>query len=287
MTKFATKSTARSVFFSLLLLTLLLPLRIHAESADSAAVRPVQAAYTVEVGGARLINTYLTPLRYSGETYALHYERRQAMRFSPESWLMQLDFGLRYDHTVNPAGNASMLYGGVDFAWAMMHRWQLPKEITLGLGGEARADLGCLYLKRNGNNPAQAQAAITVGLAGYALWNTRIGRLPISVRYSAALPTVGAFFAPEFGELYYEISLGNRTGLAHCAWWGNYFNLRNLLTVDLHLGHTSLRLGYRCNILSSSANHITWRSVTHAAVIGISGQWISLDTRRKVKPIEL
>ena len=285
MTKCATKSTVKSVCFSLL--TLLTPIFALAQSEDNDSLRPVQASYTFEVGDAQLINTYLTPLRYHGETYALHYERRQAMRMNPRRWLMQLDFGVRYDHTVNPSGNAAMLYGGLDFAWAMMHKWRLPRQITLGLGGEVRADIGCLYEQRNGNNPAQAQAAVTLGATGYALWHTHIGSLPLSVRYSAALPSIGAFFAPEYGELYYEIYLGNHSGLTHCAWWGNYFNLRNLLTVDLHFGNTSLRLGYRCNILSSRANDITSRSVTHAAVIGISGQWVSLDTRRKVKPIDL
>ncbi len=80
---------------------------------------------------------------------------------------------------------------------------------------------------------------------GYVCWSGSLGRLPLSLRYQPVLPVVGAFFAPDYGELYYEIYLGNHSGLAHCGWWGNYFALENLLTADLRLGSTTLRIGYK------------------------------------------
>ena len=35
-----------------------------------------------------------------------------------------------------------------------------------------------------------------------AAYNTRLSRLPITLRYQATMPLVGAFFAPDYGELY-------------------------------------------------------------------------------------
>lgn len=97
--------------------------------------------------------------------------------------------------------------------------------------------------------------------------------------YQPTLPVTGIFFAPDYGELYYEIYPAP-PGLVHGAWWGNYFRLDNLLTADLHLGATSLRIGYKGNLFSSKVNHTVTHIYEHALVIGISGEWLSYDPRR-------
>jgi hypothetical protein len=96
------------------------------------------------------------------------------------------------------------------------------------------------------------------------------------------LPVTGAFFSPDYGELYYEIYLGNHSGLAHAAWFGNYFRLDNLLTADLRLGSTNLRLGYRADVMSTKVNNIVTRRVTHSFVIGVSGEWLSLPRSGRI-----
>ncbi len=263
--------------------TLMIPLSLLGadDSGQDAPWRPVMAAYTYGIGSAQLADTYLTPLKYNGWAMKLGYERMQAMRFDPEHWVMRLTADVEVDRTDNPARNANMWYGGIDMAWGMMYRWRLLSSVTVGAGGSASLSAGCLYSPRNGNNPVAAKAAITVNAAAYAAWNVRIKRLPVTLRYQATLPVTGAFFSPDYGELYYEIYLGNHSGLAHCAWWGNYFRLDNLLTADMHFGATSLRIGYAANILSTKVNDITSRAVSNMLVIGLSGEWISLDPRRR------
>lgn len=275
---------AKTVFCGIVCITCFLS--AHAADGDTdteAVVRPVTAAYTVEAGTSHLADTYLTPLKYSGWSMGLGYERMQAMRFDPERWVMQLKLRVEIDRTENPVRNAVMWYGGVDFSWGMMYRWRniLP-NLTIGAGGAARMDLGCLYNARNGNNPASARAAVTVGMTGYVAWQTRLWRIPVTLRYQPALPVVGAFFSPDYGELYYEIYLGNRSGLAHCAWWGSYFAMENLVTADMHFGATSVRIGYRNNTQSARVNNITSRHITHCAVIGVAGEWISLARGRGI-----
>ena len=247
-----------------------------------AVIRPVTSAYTLDFGGARLVNTYLTPLEYKGWNVAFNYERMQAMKFSPDNWVMRLAAGLTCNRTDNPAKNADMWRLVADFSWGMTYRWQLPYNITVAAGGSTGIDLGCLYNSRNGNNPVAVEAAWTVNLTGYAAWNTRIGRLPVTLRYQPTVPVAGVFFSPDYGELFYEISLGNHSGLAHAAWWGNYFRMENLLTADLHFGATCLRVGLRSNLLSTKVNNITTRVVTTSAVIGVSGEWISLNPSRGI-----
>ncbi len=256
-----------------------------AENSDSiTTIRPVTSAYTAGAGSSHLADTYLSPLKYTGWHTDFHYERMQAMKFSPEKWVMQMRFGVQADCADSPAGNTDMWYWGLDFSWAMMRRWHMPYNITVGGGGIAMLHAGTLYNKRNSNNPCSAKASITAGITAYAAWNVKLWNLPVTVRYQPALPVIGAFFSPDYGELYYEIYLGNHEGLAHCAWWGNHFRLDQLLTADLHFGSTSLRIGYSGSILSTKVNHLVTHIYTHAAVIGISGEWISLNPRKKISP---
>lgn len=270
---------------SLLIAVLMMPLLAAArDSVEVKPLCPVMSAYMLEGGGARLVNTYLTPLKYSGWSAAFNYERMQAMKFSPDRWVMQLRAGVTLNRAENPARNAGMWRLTGEFSWGMMHRWRLPYGVTLAAGGSTGLDLGCLYSTRNGNNPVAVEAAWTVNLTGYAAWNFRVGRLPVTLRYQPVLPVAGVFFSPEYGELFYEISLGDDHGLAHAAWWGNYFRMENLVTADLHFGATSLRVGFRSNVISTKVNNITTRVINSAAVVGISGEWLSLRPGKGVDP---
>lgn len=247
-------------------------------------LRPVMAAYTLDVGSSSLYDTYLTPLNYRGQSYALAYERMQAMRFSPEKWVMRLTGRLALNRALNPARNATMWDLDFELSWGMMHRWSIPAVSGLQLygGGSTMADIGALYLARNGNNPVSAKAAWTVAFTGAAVYNFKIARLPVCLRYQPTLPVTGIFFSPDYGELYYEIYLGNHSGLVHGAWWGNYFRLNNLLTADLRFGSTNLRIGYSGDILSTKVNNIVTRRITHALTIGVSGEWLSLNRSGKL-----
>lgn len=256
-----------------------------ATAPDTTAVRPyrpVVGAYTVGLGSAHICNTYLTPLRYAGFGASLRYERLQAMAANPERLVMQLDGHLDYARAFNPAHNAAMTGIDLRIGWAAMWRHRLPSLPALQLyaGGYTDASVGGLLLARNGNNPAQARGAWTIGATGMAVFTHRVGRLPVTWRYQARMPLAGMFFSPDYGELYYEIYLGNHKGLLHGAWPGNYFRINNLLTADLHLGNTCLRLGYACDVLSTKTSGIVTRDVRHQFVVGVTTQFITIGRAR-------
>jgi hypothetical protein len=242
-------------------------------------VRPVSSTWSAEVGASQLADTYLTPLKYSGTAYALNYSRRQAMAFSPWKWVQMLWLHAEADHTTNPLGNVVMWRGNVAAQWAMVRRWQITPAWSAGIGGNVRGDFGVLYLQRNSNNPAQAQAAVTVGLTGYVQWQTQMfHRVPLAVRWTPSIPLYGAFFAPDYGELYYEIYLGNRSNLVHFAWPESYRALYSDLTADLAVSEsTSLSLGYSATVVSSRANNITSRTIKHALQVGVTCRWTAYN----------
>ncbi|MBD5276606.1 MAG: DUF3316 domain-containing protein [Bacteroides sp.] len=274
------------LIISLLLAFVLQSAAAAADSIASAPYRPVLSAYTMEVGSAHVLNTYLTPLRYSGWSATLNYERMQAMGFDPERWVMQLDFTAKLDGVRNPARNATMWGLEAELSWAMLRRHRIASCPALQLywGGFTALRGGALLLARNGNNPAQAIGAWTLGAEGAAVVNFNIRRLPVTLRYQARMPLTGIFFSPDYGELYYEIYMGNHSGLVHGAWPGNYFRLDNLATADLRLGNTVLRLGYACDVFSSKASGIVSRNVAHRFVLGVAVEWITIGRSRGIDP---
>lgn len=259
------------------LLVMGLPIVAVAQTDSVEVVRPVASAYEVDFGCSSITDTYLTPLRYDGIEMSLKYERRQAMRFNPEKWTKRLAGEVTVDKTDNPARNASMWFAGLDLSWGMTHRWRLPHNLIISAGGSTSLDVGCLYSTRNGNNPASAKAAWTVNFTGELSWSTKLVGRKLILRYQPTIPLIGAFFAPDYGELYYEIYLGNDSGLCHCAWWGNYFKMENRVTADWYLGRsTALRIGYNGNILSTKVNDIVSQKISHSVVVGVSGEWMSI-----------
>lgn len=262
----------------ILLSALLMVSALHASDTTRVEkpLRPVTSAFTFNLGSSHLRDTYLTPLAYSGWVAALDYERFQSMAFDPENWIMRLQGRVSATKGENPSHSATMWSFEFSPSWAMMRRFSIKRDITLAVGGIAALDGGMLYLARNGNNPASARASFTVGLTAMATWNVNIRRLPVTFRLQPSLPLTGVFFSPDYDELYYEIWLGNHAGLCHAAWPGNFLRLENLLTADLRLGNTNLRLGYRFELRSTSTSGIVTRRVDHAFVIGVSTEWLSL-----------
>ncbi|MDE6027803.1 MAG: DUF3316 domain-containing protein, partial [Muribaculaceae bacterium] len=161
------------------------------------------------------------------------------------------------------------------------YRWKLPNNIQLAAGCLLDINGGALYLMRNGNNPVTALAYAGIDMDCSASYHFNIGKLPVLITDRVQLPTIGAFFAPQYGETFYEIYLGNRAGLAHCGWWGNNFGIDNLLSVKLDFGRTAMEIGYRYDYRSSYANHIVTRTSLNSFVIGVIPQGLGLKKKTK------
>ncbi len=261
--------------FRVLIIMLLCAVMAYAQDSSSYTLRPVLSAYTAEIGRAHIAETYISPLKYSGLSYGLGYERMQAMKFDPRRWVMELNVRAYASETFNGTHTARIWNFGLEAGWGMMRVWkQGPWRFYVG--GSTDLSAGAFYSQRNSNNPVAAKLAWTVGAMGAVAYNTSVLRVPVCLRYQARLPLTGAFFAPEYGELYYEIYLGNHRNLAHWAWPGNRFSLDNLLTADLRFGGTIVRLGYRMDVLSSKSSHIVTRNVSHTFVLGFVSEWVSL-----------
>ena len=225
--------------------------------------------FTVDVGYASIHDSYLTPITYGGTDLALGYEAMRPMR--ADKWLWQLQVGGDYNFVENPAQNNELqkLMGNITFDMQRQWRGAIAHRVDLSVGPMTQLRAGIIYDDVNSNNPVSVRAHWNVGVTGMAAYDTRFWRLPVTLRYQAQLPVLGVFFAPEYDESYYEIYLGNRRNLAHLGWWGNRLDMTHYLGADLHLGKTTLRLGYRASLEHWNVNHLKVHDVSHSLVLGI------------------
>lgn len=233
----------------------------------------VSNSFMLNVGAARRADTYLTPLHYRGWASQLAYEHINAAVRHPFLWVLNAD--VEIDRTLNNVRNSAMLGAQFQARWAMMNRWRIARPFEVGVGGATTLDAGALYLSRNGNNPVAANASWTLDLSAYATARFCFGRVKAVAFYRATLPVVGAMFTPDYGQLYYEIYLGDRHSIFGPAFWGRYFRLDQRLTVDLKVGPKWLRVGYGVDIMSSKVNDIVSRRINHVFVLGLTTDWIS------------
>ena len=262
-------------------LVVVLPVAAADDSDSIDVVRPVASMSTVEVGHASLLDTYLTPITYTGVNLRLGHQSMRAMKFSPERWVSRLEAGIDYDNVQNMVGNNTMHSLMVEGRWAMMRRYRdvFTTGLQLMAGGMAQLRGGAIYDPANSNNVVAVKIHPSVGLAGAAVYGTRIGSKPLTLSCHVSLPVIGAFFSPDYDESYYEIYLGNRSGLVHAGWWGNRFDMDTQIAADIHLGETVLRLGYRNRIERSWVSNINTRITTHALVLGIGGEFLGIGRK--------
>ena len=239
-------------------------------SSVSAVGQERQSVLMVDAGYASVHDSYLTPITYDGLDLGLTFEHMRSVR--DDKWLWQLQVGADYNYVENDAKNNELYKVMGDITFDMQRQWilSMKRPLRLSVGPMTQLRAGIVYDAVNSNNPVTVRAHWNVGIVGMAAMDTRLWRLPVTLRYQVQLPVAGVFFAPEYDESYYEIYLGNHKNLAHLGWWGNRFDITNYVGADLHLGGTVLRLGYRNRLEHWDVNHLKVHDVTHSLVIGLS-----------------
>lgn len=213
--------------------------------------------------------TYLSPLTYTGPGYGLHYEwMRPTWRKGTVG--MQARADLNYGYLLSPAKNSRMYDLTLSLEWGVERLWNTSTGFSFAAGLSAGADAGVLYLPRNGNNPAQALLWSGISLTARGSYDRlKLCGKPLRISESIDLPSTGVFFCPAYGETYYEIYVGNHSGLAHFGWWGNRLQLKSRLRVDWELGRYALTIGFDYRFHGLECNDITTRMAQCSGIVGM------------------
>lgn len=220
------------------------------------------------IGHADLLDTYLSQEKFTGTEY--RYVSRSLRQRCGQPLMREMTHQL-YLTSAGTRGNSRSLL-------AAMYRfgigWYYGQEVAGGrfayaVGGQVGGLLGGVYNTRNSNNPAQARLSLSVDPAVKLRWDIRVGRIPLSLRYNAAMPLAELAFSPNYGQSYYEIfSQGNYD---HNIVVNTPFaapQLQQTLTVDFRLWRQTFTIGYLGDIRQMKANNLKYHQYTHAILIG-------------------
>lgn len=232
-------------------------------------------------GGADVLDTYLSPYSYTGP--ALHLQRqteRTVRTFGIDDICFQTLLDIDCAFLENPAGNVDEYAGGARFSTAWLKHlsnWKLgmnTSAFSLYAGPMLTGYLGGVYNERNGNNPAQGKAELTVDLSAKLKWDFNLLRRRMSLSYQLAVPLIGVAFSPEYGQSYYEaFSLEDDHTNAVFAHVGNMPSMRHLLSLDIPIrkaSSTALRLTYAGYFMQSEFNKLRYHSYTHSFMVGVT-----------------
>lgn len=241
----------------------------HARTPQPVSTQYVTRATLYGAGFTNVFDTYLSPQEYKGVDFRISRETMRMTRLgggnvSAQNFL-QADVG----YTHNRAENNNTLSALANWSYGLHYQLRLTPRFKLLLGGLFDANGGFVYNLRNGNNPASARAAIDLCASGMAVWQFRLRRTPLTLRYHVNLPLAGMMFSPHYGQSYYEIfSLGNAGGTVRFTSLHNHPSLRQMLSVDVPVGRTTMRLAYLCDLQQAKVNGLKTHAYSHVFMAG-------------------
>ena len=223
------------------------------------------------IGAVNTLDTYLSPEEYTGTElrYISHSVRENSSKLSRE-----LIHQAQLLSVHNRKENNNNLGGFYNFQYNWQYavgKWSIGEgELHLKAGGGIDTRLGFLYNMRNSNNPAQAYAQVNIAPNAVAAYRFRLRNLPFQLRYEAQVPLLGLAFSPNYGQSYYEIF--TRDNYDHNLVITSPVSapsLRQLLTLDFTVRHTTFRVGYLGDYQQAKINQLRQHVWSNLLVLGI------------------
>ena len=223
------------------------------------------------IGAVNTLDTYLSPEEYTGTElrYISHSVRENGTKLSRELVHQAQILSVR-----NRRENNNELGGFYNFQYNWQYalgQWNVGEgELRLKVGGGVDTRLGFLYNMRNSNNPAQAYGQVNIAPNAVAAYRFRLRNLPFQLRYEVQVPLLGLTFSPNYGQSYYEI-------FTHDNYDHNLVvtspisapSLRQLLTLDFTVCHTTFRVGYLGDYQQAKINQLRQHVWSNLLVLGI------------------
>ena len=223
------------------------------------------------IGAVNTLDTYLSPEEYTGTElrYISHSVRENGTKLSRELVHQAQILSVR-----NRRENNNELGGFYNFQYNWQYtlgQWNVGEgELRLKVGGGVDTRLGFLYNMRNSNNPAQAYGQVNIAPNAVAAYRFRLRNLPFQLRYEVQVPLLGLAFSPNYGQSYYEIF--TRDNYDHNLVITSPVSapsLRQLLTLDFTVRHTTFRVGYLGDYQQAKINQLRQHVWSNLLVLGI------------------
>ena len=235
------------------------------------------------IGKATVYDSYLSPVDYSGRSFGFMEESMKMTDLLNGNIASQQLFHIDFASTINNAGSSIQYAGFLDYSYGLHYKFNPLPALNIFAGSQINGVAGFIYNLRNSNNPATAKTHLNLTLSAAASYSFNIKSQPFRIRYQFTSPFVGMMFSPQFGQSYYEISLGNNDNLIHFSSYHNQSTMRNYLSLEVLIRALTLRLMYLNSIYETRINHIDTRICNNNFMIGFSKELYIVSGKKEVK----
>lgn len=231
--------------------------------------RWITNAMMIAVGGQNELDTYLSSQSYTGFSarFISHTERKRDL----SDWTTRIVHqGQFFTGDMKQTSDGHELGGIYSFEWGRLYSLPLRiSNVDITVGATLDAMAGFLYNTRNSNNPAQARLSLQVAPVVNAKWNFSLFNKPLVLGLELTSPLCGLMFSPQYGQSYYEIfSRGNYDHNCVPTTFVCTPSLYSMLSLDIPIGKSALRVGYIGDFTQSHVNDIKQHSYCHYFMLG-------------------
>lgn len=221
------------------------------------------------IGHTNILDTYLSPLEYTGIEFRLTRENIRMTRLFDGNVSSQSFFQANLSYTENKAETSNSFAGLVNWNYGLHYQFHINDNLKLLAGGLGDMNIGFIYNLRNSNNPASAKAYVNLAASGMAIYRFRIKRYPMLLRYQANVPLMGIMFSPDHHQSYYEIfTLGNTDNIIKFTSLHNQPAIRQMVSVDFPVSTSTLRVSYLFDVQQSHVNQLKTHTYSHVFMVG-------------------
>ena len=234
----------------------------------------------VGVGGYKMKDQYLSQEKYGGLGFRFMNERMRLTKLAESNISRQNIVNVDLSSTINGAENANFLSAFVDYSLGYHYRFLPDPFLKIMVGGSMRGMMGMVYNTRNGNNPMTIHADIDLNISLIAIYEFKIKKSPLAIRYQLESPFIGVLFSPVYDQSYYEIfSLGNTAEVLNLYSFNNKMAMRNYLTLDFSIGGMTARIGYLGSFYTTNVHDIDRHIISNNIMLGFVKEFVALGGR--------
>lgn len=233
---------------------------------DSARIesKPIESQWLWGAGRSNVLDTYLSPLEYTGPTLSVVHHTERLARWGRGHVSTIGLYTLHGAYLHSPTDDGKEWDSELSAAGGWRYNWHLSPHWRVALGGLAEATTGFTYNTRGSNNPAQGRIGAQLEASFLAEYSFRIGHKQALARIEMESPLLGLQFAPEYGQSYYEIfSLGHSNGVVHFTHPGNVPSVRLQALATLPIWGAHISIGYLADVRQSKLGGLkrhAWRN---------------------------
>lgn len=215
------------------------------------------------------LDTYLSNYNHKGVGLTYSHEAFRNASTGNYRWKYQKQLNITAGYALQ---GSSMQYTAlINYNWSGYHPFKVTKGLTLLAGAQIQFEGGALYNPAGGNNPAAAKLRTALAASGMAIYHFPVRRNNWIARYQLDIPLMGAMFAPGFGQSYYEIfGLGHASNIVAFTHPGNNPSWRHMLSLDIPMRATTLRISYTSDLYQSRINDINCHIYRNTFAIGFA-----------------